>query len=214
MVPSILIENMKQLILISSPISFPNEADIINALFREGLSLFHLRKPDTAPDELMKLIESIEPQYREHIVLPATFLKHKIAGQTISKQIHFFEYARKEAAPSLFVELKEQGYTLSTSIHEAATYASLPAVLDYTFIGPVYNSISKQGYNAMDRAHFEVLQQKKNTAIIALGGIDENNCLEVLDYGFDGIAILGAVWQNKQPLETFNKIRTCIMTGR
>jgi thiamine-phosphate pyrophosphorylase len=205
---------MKQLILISNPTPVPDEANLINELFNEGLQLFHLRKPDYPLDELKKITDRIKPEYYDRIVLPASLLKEANADLPPSKKVHFFEYLRMETKPEIFSELKEQGYTLSTSIHDSTAYHLLLSEFEYVFFGPVFDSISKQGYHAMNKEQLTVLQQKGKTKIIALGGINETNCSLALEYGFDGVAVLGAVWQSEHPLATFKKIRTCITSAR
>lgn len=40
--------------------------------------------------------------------------------------------------------------------------------------------------------------------VIALGGIDEDNILQVKDYGFGGAAILGGLWNKFDPNHDYN----------
>ena len=74
---------------------------------------------------------------------------------------------------------------------------------DYVFLSPVFDSISKQGY-AAEYTPEQIRQAAKDGIIdkrvIALGGIDEDNILQVKDYGFGGAAILGGLW-NKFDLD-------------
>ena len=68
---------------------------------------------------------------------------------------------------------------------------------NYVFLSPIFDSISKTGYTqAFSRT--ELLQAKNagiiNEKIIALGGITPENMLQITDYGFGGIAILGGLW--------------------
>ena len=205
---------MKQLIVISNPTPLPGEANTINKLFHAGLQLLHLRKPDYSIDEWNRLIEDIRPEYYERIVLPAMLLQQEQSINMPCRKVHFSEYLRNKTVPIIFNKLKEQGYVLSTSIHAATTYNALPETFDYTFFSPVFDSISKQGYKAIKEEQSDVLKQQRNTRIIGLGGINEHNCLQALDNGFDGIAVLGAIWQSGHPVITFKKIQTCITNGQ
>ena len=47
----------------------------------------------------------------------------------------------------------------------------------------------------------------KKKKIIALGGIDEDKIDMVNDSGFSGIALLGAIWQNENPVGKFKRIK-------
>lgn len=204
----------KQLILISNPTPVANEGQLINELFTEGLEVFHLRKPGYDTGSLDELVAAILPEYHSCIVWPATFLQDEYWKSRMGKRIHFFEFLRTQIEPETFRELKNQGFVLSTSVHEAAAYNALPQAFDYTFFSPVFDSISKPGYTAMPVAQLELLKQKHSTKIIALGGIQDENCRQALDYGFDGVAILGTVWQSAHPVATFKKIQACIMSGQ
>ena len=205
---------MKQIILISNPTPVANEGQLINELFIEGLEVLHLRKPGYDIGSLGELVAAILPEYHSRIVWPATFLQDEYWKSRMGKRIHFFEFLRTQIEPETFRELKNQGFVLSTSVHEAAAYNALARAFDYTFFSPVFDSISKPGYTAMPVAKLELLKQRHSTKIIALGGIQEENCRQALDYGFDGVAILGAVWQSAHPVATFKNIQACIMSGQ
>ncbi len=66
-------------------------------------------------------------------------------------------------------------------------------MVDYAFLSPIFDSISKAGYNS----HFEeqVLRKYADQGlldnVVALGGIDGENVVKVRDLGFAGAAFLG-----------------------
>lgn len=201
---------MKQLIVISTPEKVKEEAYLINALFDEGLQHLHLRKPEYSTDEWLQLIEAIKPQYQERLTFPANLSKQLAALPSRSKRLHFFEYLRLESDRGWFHKLKEENYILSTSIHETAAYSDLPTEFDYTFFSPVFDSISKKDYKAMDKEQLNIPDIKQSTKLIALGGIQKDNCQKALEYGFDGVAVLGAIWQSSAPVKAFTTIRDII----
>jgi phosphoribosylformimino-5-aminoimidazole carboxamide ribonucleotide (ProFAR) isomerase len=79
---------------------------------------------------------------------------------------------------------------------------------DYAFLSPVFDSISKAGYQSKFNLSFlkEALKNRSEK-IIALGGIDEDKLDTVKELGFAGIAMLGAIWQSENPVEKFKQIR-------
>ena len=86
---------------------------------------------------------------------------------------------------------------VSCSCHSLDEVKEHKSGCDYVFLSPVFNSISKLNYNSAYTA--EELRAAAKASIIdkkviALGGIDEENLLEVKDFGFGGAAILGALW--------------------
>ncbi len=198
---------MHQLIVITDFDNVENEHFIINEMFRIGLCNLHLRKPNFSLEEIKNWIEKIEPTYRKYITV---WHRHFSALQQYGVyNIHFPEQDRIALTKQTdFDTLKKQGvHQISTSIHQAKEYYNLDKAFDYTFISPMFNSISKQGYKAIDKDELTIVHSKKNTKIIALGGIDRSNCNTALNMGLDGVAVLGAIWKNSNPLNAFIEIK-------
>lgn len=79
---------------------------------------------------------------------------------------------------------------------------------DYAFLSPVFDSISKAGYEShMDLKEVEKVLKNREDKIIALGGIDEDKIDTVKALGFSGIALLGAIWKSDNPVEKFKQIK-------
>lgn len=180
------------LIVISCPTAVTGEADIMNALFDEGLDVLHIRKPTAAVDEIKVLIDKIKPAYRQQIALHQ---QHQSAAGFGIRRLHFTEVNRKEISEDALKKLKETNHIVSTSIHNVEEYAGLSPCFDYTFFGPVFNSISKQGYSSIIPAGFNFPVREKYTKVIAIGGIDATNICRAVSMNFDGAATIGAIWQ-------------------
>ncbi|MCZ4243958.1 thiamine phosphate synthase [Pedobacter punctiformis] len=184
------------LIVISSPVQIEEEAQYINGLFDAGLPLFHLRKPDYDEAGVEALLKKIN---QEHYPKIALHQQHQLANEFGIKRLHFTERLRKETDVALLDQYVNEGFILSTSIHEPEAYCSLGNPFSYCFIGPVFNSISKKNYPAKSELR---LPRKSNTHLnlqtdlIALGGIDKHKVLEIKKLDFDGLAVLGAIWSN------------------
>ena len=84
---------------------------------------------------------------------------------------------------------------------------------EYAFLSPIFDSISKVGY----KSNFD-LQELKNSPLLtsrrgvggevfALGGIDEHKIDICRQLGFAGVAVLGTIWNNKNPIEKFLRIK-------
>ncbi len=183
-----------QLIVISHPETIENESDIINSLFNEGLELFHLRKPTYSEQELIGFLKKIKSKYYSRIVLHQHY---SIAQNFGINRIHFSEKNRIAATEKELKKWKEKKYTLSTSVHSISDYELLSANFSYTFLGPVFESISKQDYKPESAKMIQVKENKNRTIkIIAIGGITANTIEKIKLANFDGAAILGAIWSN------------------
>ena len=176
-----------KLILITSPTYFVEEDKIITSLFEEGLDILHLRKPDTAPMFAERLLTLIPEQYHKRIVVHGHFyLKEEFRLKGIHLNL------RNPNAPDHY-----KGH-ISCSCHSLEEVKERKRNYDYVFMSPVFDSITKQDYNAqyspeeIKKAHKQGIIDKK---VYALGGIDVHNIKEVKKYGFGGAAIMGAIWQ-------------------
>jgi thiamine-phosphate pyrophosphorylase len=188
------------LIVISNPTPITTEATLINQLFDEGLSVFHLRKPDSSSQELVLLLQEINPAHYTKIALHS---HHYLAKSFGIKRLHYTQASRKQLTD---FNLSEQNtdYILSTSVHSINEYNELASRFDYAFISPVFDSISKTDYKAQA---FD-LSSKKDLAIklIALGGVKEYNCQKAFEMGFDGVALLGSIWESDDKIKCFKNI--------
>lgn len=192
------------LIVISSPTGIADECRIINSLFQLGLLRFHIRKPDDDENQLRKCIEGINPQYYNRLSLHQ---HHQLAGEYGIKGLHYTEKARTASKLKEYKKLAEQGYVLSTSVHDIAVLSSLE-FFDYAFYGPVFDSISKPSYRSRIKADFRLNKETTKLKVIALGGIDESRLATLLRMNFDGAAVLGSIW--KDPLvasNTFSRLK-------
>ena len=196
-------ERSRSLIVISNPIAIKNEASLINNLCDEGLTLFHLRKPDSSEEEIKLLMQHINSKHYSKIVFHQ---QHQLAKAFGVTRLHFTEMNRKNQSENNLSDLKNNFTHLSTSIHSYKDYKTLSSQFDYTFLGPVFDSISKKNYKALDIKKDLQNNEKQLTKLIALGGITKNNINEPFTWGFDGAAVLGSIWENENPIKEFIQI--------
>lgn len=177
-----------------------NETEIINELFREGLELLHVRKPSMDAASLRDYIKNIDADYHEQLVLHSHYI---LAEEFGTSRLHFKEAERTNIPDHFFEE-----YIVSTSVHHINDFNALDPRWEYAWIGPVFPSISKKGYGK-DTKILERIRQRENdySGLIALGGINQYNIDTVFSEDVDGAALLGAVWESKEPLKTYIQCR-------
>jgi Thiamine monophosphate synthase len=194
-----------QLIVVSHTECFKGEGLLLNRLFGEGMMRLHLRKPLAGVDALRDVLDTVEPVYYERIALHQ---HHELAGEYGMKHLHFTEHHRLLVGNAYLEKLKAEGYMLSTSVHNIQTAKKLPPVFRYAFFGPVFNSISKEDYQAIVGEGFYWPSEEKVVPMIALGGIDALNIGRVAAMNFDGAAILGALWKNpEKAIDVFKTLK-------
>lgn len=196
-----------QLIVVSSAEDVADEPDIINALFNAGLCRFHLRKPLSSVQKVCALLNNVNPVFYHRIALHQ---HHEVAQTYGITRLHYTEQARKQTSPELLELQKAEGYKLSTSIHNMQLLPSL-TVFDYAFFGPVFDSLSKPGYQSCIGADFRLNKQSAQPEVIALGGVEAQHLPQLKTMRFDGAAVLGTIWnQPQKALQTFEQLKSSI----
>ncbi|MFC4874315.1 thiamine phosphate synthase [Negadavirga shengliensis] len=192
-------------IVISSPEAVDRELQRIVALFEAGMELFHLRKSNASELELTQLLKEVPEDFREKIALHQ---HHRLAARFGIKRLHFPEKLRMATPVSQLESLKTQGHILSTSIHKRERFLQLSSCFSYALYGPVFPSISKPGYQPSTETPLQKLPES-GCKKVAIGGIEENKIPLLREWGFDGYALLGAIWQenSKDGLKHFLQCR-------
>lgn len=184
-----------EIIIISCEKAYSQEIEIINTLFSLGLEKFHLRKKEISSSDQELFIKKIDKQYHSKIHIHQHYHHadmFSLAGIHIKSNVECDEqllYNKSKSCHS-FIELEKYKHDYS-----------------YLFISPVFNSISKKGYNSgFQLGEISLfLKKAKIYNSYALGGICLAN-VELLKYvGFRGVALLGCIWNKKTKDEIYNE---------
>lgn len=171
-----------------------NEAGLVTMLLDAGVERINVRHPGLRADEMRRLLDSVEPA-----ALPFLSLHdcHELAAE-YGTGIHL--NSRHPQAPDGF------GGPMGRSCHSVSEAAEAKDV-DYYFISPVFESISKAGY-APKTSHSELREAFRDglldTRAVALGGITAERMPLLKDIGFSGFAVCGYLWEAKTE-EEFKK---------
>lgn len=181
-----------------------NETELINELFQEGLNLLHIRKPFINAEEMTDFIQKIDSKFQSQLVLHSHY---DLAENFNISRFHFREIDRKNGLSQSFTDK-----IISTSVHDIETFNELSGNWEYSFISPVFPSISKKGYGENSNILNDIKKRDNpNGRLIALGGINDKNINEIFESEVDGVALLGAIWENDEPLNVFRKCRQSIL---
>jgi len=128
-------------------------------------------------------------------------------------------YARKPQLPDPLLERWIIGFDIKWHNNilpwqgSAHSFEELEKIkTDICFLSPIFDSISKFGYKA--KYNRDELKEgiaawknlKRSQKLFALGGVSAENIAELAELGFDGAAVLGAVWHNPDPVEALLEI--------
>jgi thiamine-phosphate pyrophosphorylase len=194
-----------KLVVISPEGYEPREHAVLASLFAAGLERYHVRKPAWAAHELRNFVHVVPAQWRSRLVLHQ---HHELAVELGCGGVHFKDSERRDQVPHRLL----QQFT-SRSCHDLAGMDAAFGNYNSVFFSPVFPSISKQGYGPTSdlEAVAERLARRtdteRTTEVIALGGITPENCAYCAELGFDGVAVLGALWQAANPLRVFEQLQ-------
>lgn len=204
------------LLVISSENTFDGEAKLIAAMFEDGLSTFHLRKPGLSKIEFEETLRQIPPKLYRKIVIHSHYeliTKYNLGGVHFTNK--FLTKTKELNVISMYSAIRSKGLTVSTSIHSLAELNQLAYRYNYVFLSPVFDSISKSGYLSQAKNFIGLKDHKTiTTKVLGLGGISADNLNLALEIGFDGIAVLGAIWTSDNPVKSFNEIKNAYIVSK
>jgi thiamine-phosphate pyrophosphorylase len=176
-----------KLIIITSERILKDEPSLWNKLFERGLTVLHLRKPAASEEDLRRLLLQTDPAFHDRIVLHDRF--------TLTQSFHLKGVHLNRRNP---VPPQNAVSSLSRSCHSIEELEQT-GDFNYVFLSPVFDSLSKTAYtHAFSGEELRSAQVRGliNEKVIALGGVHPKTIPLAAEYGFGGVAALGALWGN------------------
>lgn len=174
-------------IVITLPRVMEGEAKALMEICKEPCApIVHIRKPESSEAEVERLLNRL-----------------KASGCDMSRlTIHYNEpLARKYGLGGVHLRGEElekgagAGLRRSLSTHSWKEVQQYAGRVDYLFISPLFDSISKPGYRSgLDPEETFSRLAHHDGRVVALGGISADTITQVERLGFNGAAVLGAVW--------------------
>lgn len=175
-------------IVITQPHFFDGEAARIEQLFRrDDVDLVHIRKPQSRPDDVERLLCQLPPSLYARLVLHD---HHPLAAVYHLRGIHL-NSRHPQPLPGWTGAVSRSCHSLD----ELAACRREP--YDYFCLSPIFDSISKPGYrSAFTPAQLAEARRQGviDHRVMALGGVTFSRVEQVLQMGFGGAMILGDAW--------------------
>ncbi|MGB0165274.1 MAG: thiamine phosphate synthase [Luteibaculum sp.] len=176
-------------VCISPEEELKNELSTVCWILENTSARIHIRKPDWPLEKIVKYLKGLPKDVLPRISVHGNCLEAKEDFDAVGRHFKSYELVKTEADNRVY----------SKSFH---SFSGLDLeALDYAFIGPVYQSISKAKYpqawtqQELEK-HLEQIGPQKSK-LIALGGIGSENAKKLLKMGFGGFAVLGSIWMQK-----------------
>ncbi len=187
-----------KLIVISPEAIDAREHAVLASLFAAGLTSYHLRKPTWTRAELAGWLCALPSAFHSRILLHS---HHDLAGEFSLGGVH---NAYLSTAASF----------RSRAIHDLPSLRASLDGYDRLLVSPIFRSFSKPGHGPSsllpEADLLAVLALPRRAEVIALGGIDASRIPVCRDLGFDGVAVLGAIWQASDPLRAFHELQNAL----
>ena len=202
-----------KLIVFSSHNGLHSEPKQVVRMFEHGLDTLHLRKPNSSLKELIEYLELIPSEYHNRIVIHS---HHKLAKKFNLKGVHFSKVHRDKSYNTklkyLSFRLRFGNILITRSCHKIHKLEDNSSRYAYVFLSPMFEIISKKSHCGLfSERHIKKALAEKKQKVYALGGVDESKFEELHDLGFEGVALLGAIWNTDQePLSVYLSARESI----
>jgi thiamine-phosphate pyrophosphorylase len=187
------------IVVISPENADSREVGAMEGFFAAGLVRYHLRKPSWTSDALESWLVDLPRAWRHRIVLH----QHRALVEKLG--LGGAHDRDNEAVPA--------GRRFSRSCHDIDSLRRSLRDYQSIFLGPVFPSITKQGYRPPPDFPWTELKSMLGTRtaadgrVLAVGGVTAGGLGRCRDLGFDGAAVLGAVWSEQDPVAAFAAIR-------
>lgn len=212
-----------KIVVISPEGDDPREIPSLMAMMAAGLERYHVRKPAWSCEKLEGWLRGLPERWRARLVLHQ---HHELVDVLKIGGRHWrddgtalLEMPAASVSPFVAAEPRAtHGLFLSRSCHDLASLRKAMGHYDSVLLGPVFSSISKKGHGPSSALNLNELYQllrrrtpaQRRTAVIALGGLTAATAPRCRNFGFDGVASLGAIWQSADPVRTFTEIQSAL----
>lgn len=178
-----------KLIGITTPGRWPDAAEessvIKDYLLSNALDIIHIRKPEATLDYVVGLMDAIPQNLHCRLVLHSHY--------QLSDCYKFYGIHLKKD----FNVPKIKKY-ISRSCHSLKECSLDSELFVYSFLSPIFDSISKTGYNSrFDISSSQVKAVTARIPLVALGGVTPDKFQQIFDAKFVGAALLGYLWSPK-----------------
>lgn len=182
------------MIIITLPNIIKGEAEAIIRLQSIDHSLIiHIRKPGVETERICEILNELRDRGADMSRLTIHY-NQPLAERYSLRGIHV-------RLPELDSSMRAKGWRVSASAHSWAEVEKYGSMVDYMFLSPVFDSISKIGYSSnidLDDAAQRISGLNMSCGIVALGGVDTTRMWQIRKAGFCCGAVLGALWECKK----------------
>lgn len=192
-----------QIAIYTAPNEIENEIDIISELFENGIDYLYIQKPTLDDFSLVDFIEKIPEKYWQKCISTSLIITKEfdLAGYHFTRDIlqKNTNYNHK-----ILEWLHENNKISSASAHSIEELDRYAGQFKQVIISPIFPSISKENhfynwdYEMLEKQILKHKLQNTTTRFFAVGGVDATKINEINNLNFDGVGLLGVIWNSPQ----------------
>jgi thiamine-phosphate pyrophosphorylase len=188
-----------QIVVISPESADSREVPAMEGFFAAGLERYHVRKPAWSREALEAWLLHLPSAWRPRIIIHH---HHPLAAGLGLGGTHD---RSGDWGPGPL--------GTSRSCHQIDTLGLFLRLYKSLLFGPVFPSLSKSGYGPAADFPWKSLKAilgertEGDARVLAIGGVTAGGLARCRELGFDGAAVLGAVWNEQDPVAAYAGIR-------
>ena len=183
---------------------------IVNDAISGGVNMVQFRDREIKGPEKLEMAISLRDLTKDK----AMFMVNgdvDLAKEVSADGIHFPEDQNLDAN---YQNLKKK-FIIGRSVHsfESAAKAASEG-MDYLTVGTIFPSNSHPNGETSGTEIIEEISNKLSIPLIGIGGISEENCLQVMEAGAAGVAVIGAISEAVSPKLAAHDIFTVLKSSK
>jgi len=177
-----------------------------------GVTLVQLREKEVSSKEFLELAQRVKSVTDRHGVPLIVNDRIDIAFAVDADGVHVGpEDLSVPVARKLLGEGKIIGAS-AASLDEALSLQAQGA--DYLGVGAVYPTATKQGTEKVGLEDLRRIKSAVHIPVVAIGGINAENAVPVVETGVDGVAVVSAVMDQRDIREAARKLFSLVKGAR
>lgn len=202
-----------QTIIYTPANNIENEIEIISELLDNGTDYLYIYKPELDDYSIVDFVETIPEKYWKKCISTSLIITKEfdLGGYHFTRDI---VQKNEKYNDKILDWLKETNKISSVTAHSIEELKKYVGTFNHVVVSPIFPSISKENYS-YDWNYEELkimnYELRMKSQIFAVGGVDVNKINVVKNLNFDGIGLLGAIWNEPEnAVQKYNEILSAI----
>lgn len=170
-----------------------------------GVSTLQLREKNLSDEEFLKEameIKELCKKYNVPLIINDNVevaIKCGADGVHVGQEDMEASKVREKVGPEIIIGVSAH------NVEEARRAVSNGA--DYLGVGAVFNTSTKDDVDVLKKETLKEICLAVKIPVVAIGGINQDNILELKGTGVDGVAVVSAIFSSENIVETCKKLR-------